>query len=358
MNLLDLLHADGFQLKRVATTGGGEYTCPCPFCGYEWYTFRVWPNKEDGRYWCRRCLKSGDGIQYLRDLKGMTYQEACHHLGQEPKAQRLTARPAPTAWTPKDKEAPGELWQKNARAFLDDAIRNLWAPAGASVRQWLHTEKGLSDDTIKKAMLGYAPEDLNASRALWGLPESESDRLWIPAGLVIPFLQGETVHRLRIRRENPTDGRRYIVVSGSSSAPTTWCHDKAGVVVVESELDGLLLDQEAGDLCAVVALGSAQAKPDRMTHDLLTAAPSILAAMDSDEAGARAAWQFWPTTYGPKVKRWPCVKGKDPSEARKNGLNIREWIIAGLFGNEDSFERFCIMTIDGRLPDQEAIRFI
>ena len=74
-----------------ATTGGGEYTCPCPFCGYEWYTFRVWPNKEDGRYWCRRCLKSGAGIQYLRDLKEMTNQEACHHLGQEPKAQRLTA---------------------------------------------------------------------------------------------------------------------------------------------------------------------------------------------------------------------------------------------------------------------------
>jgi hypothetical protein len=80
--------------------------------------------------------------------------------------------------------------------------------------------------------------------------------------------------------------------------------------------------------------------------------------MDSDEAGAKAAWQFWPETYGPKMKRWPCIKGKDPSEARKNGLNVREWIIAGLFGSEETFERFCIMTVDGGLSDQEAIRFI
>ncbi len=355
MNLLDLIRSDGGELKKAAMTNGGEYAGPCPFCGGR-DRFRVWPGS--GRYWCRGCDKAGDSIQYLRDKRGLSFQDACSYLGHDPGPRSGGPRPAPAAWKPKDKEAPGELWQKNARSFLDGAIKNLWAPAGASVRQWLNAEKSLSNDTIKKAMLGYAPEDLNASRAFWGLPEGENDRLWLPAGLVIPFLQGDNVHRLRIRRENPGDGQRYIVVSGSCMAPMTWGHDKAGVVVVESEIDGLLLNQEAGDLCGVVALGSAQAKPDPATHELLKAAPSILAAMDSDEAGAKAAWQFWPETYGPKVKRWPCIKGKDPSEARKNGLNVREWIIAGLFGNEDSFERFCIMTVDGGLSDQEAIRFI
>jgi len=38
-----------------------------------------------------------------------------------------------------------------------------------------------------------------------------------------------------------------------------------------------------------------------------------------------------------------------------NGLDLRAWVIAGLFGNEERFERFCIQTIDGGLSDREAL---
>ena len=131
--------------------------------------------------------------------------------------------------------------------------------------------------------------------------------------------------------------------------------DRAAVVIVESELDGLLLSQEAGDLAGLVALGTATAKPDRITHELLTTAAVILVSLDGDEAGAKAAWSFWLDTYGGKVRRWPCIGGKDQSEARLNGLDLRSWVVAGLFGNEERFERFCIMTIDGGLTDGEAL---
>jgi hypothetical protein len=59
-------------------------------------------------------------------------------------------------------------------------------------------------------------------------------------------------------------------------------------------------------------------------------AEKIVIALDSDYAGAKAAWKFWPETYGSKVRRWPCVLGKDPSEAWHNGLDIEAWIAVGI----------------------------
>ena len=362
MNLLELIQGDGFVLKRKASTNGGEYAGACPFCGYEWDTFRVWP--ESGRYWCRRCEKSGDAIQYLRDKKSLSYKEACHKLGVIAALNKYgsrSARKVKPNFTPKETQTPVDIWQGKAKTLLDGAINNLWSSAGESMREWLHTKKGLSDDTIKKAMLGFNSADICEPRANWGLETALNDdgtqrRQWIPSGLVIPCIDGDTVQRLRIRRDNPGEGSRYIVASGSSSAAVIIGKDKGTAVIVESELDALLLSQEVGDLVNVIALGSAQAKPDKNTDALLKAMPIILICLDTDEAGARASWKFWPETYGDKVKRWPTIHGKDASEARLNGLNIRDWIIAGMFGSEEKFERFCIQTVEGGLSDREAIQ--
>ena len=122
----------------------------------------------------------------------------------------------------------------------------------------------------------------------------------MPSGLVIPHIINGAVNRLRVRRDKPGDGARYICISGSSPSPMTMNLDGAATIIVESELDALLLSQEAGDLVGVVALGSAQAKPDKKTHEILKRASLILVALDADEAGAKASWSFWPATYGAK----------------------------------------------------------
>ena len=225
----------------------------------------------------------------------------------------------------------------------------------------MRLEKGLNDATIKGAGLGFNPADKYEPRATWGLdPAIKEDgtekKQWVPAGLVIPQVVNGDVHRLRIRRDEPGDGARYVIVSGSGTTPAAWNLERAAAVIVESELDGLLLNQEVGDLCAVVALGTATHKPDTATHKALKAAAVLLVALDTDEAGAKASWKFWPDTYGTKARRWPTVKGKDASEARLNGLGLRAWVIAGLFGSEERFERFCIQTIDGGMTDAEALR--
>jgi hypothetical protein len=183
----------------------------------------------------------------------------------------------------------------------------------------MHEEKGLQDETIRKAGLGFNPTTIYEQRSSWGLDPASKE--------------GGQSERLRIRRMKPGDDPRYAVASGSSMGPMVLGGGMKCIFVVESELDAWLISQEAGDLCGVIAMGSAQARPDRITHEVLTKAETILVALDSDDAGAKVAWSFWPEIYGNKVRRWPVVLGKDPSEAWKKGLDIRSWVLAGMSNN-------------------------
>lgn len=357
MNLLDMLSFDGSTLRKVATTHGGEYAGPCPFCGGN-DRFRVWPQQDDGRYWCRGCGKAGDAIQYLRDHRGLSFAEACKVMGRDLGPQPNGTQPAPSARAPRESTLPPDIWQTKAGAFLEMTQATLWTEEGKEARTLLHG-KGLTDDTIRAAGLGWNSQDCCRARESWGLPIEIKEngmpkRLWIPAGLVIPCYADDQLIRLRIRRQEGDS--RYYLIPGSDTGAMILNPDRAAVVILESELDGLLVSQEAGDLVTVIALGSAQIRPDQITHGVLTAAVVVLVCLDSDEAGAKAAWSFWSETYGRKVRRWPPIMGKDPSEAYRNGLNVRDWIIAGLFGTEAKFERWCIQTVDGGLTDAEALR--
>lgn len=357
MNLLSLIGSDGGTLRKVASTHGGEWAGPCPFCGGK-DRFRVWPEEKGGKWWCRGCDRHGDAIQWLRDFRGLSFLEACAFLGREPEPRGSAARPAPWQWEPRETTTPGDPWQEKALAFLEKARRTLWSDAGTGARAFLHG-RGLTDETIRAAGLGWNPKDLFIDRESWGLEPSLKEngtarRLWIPAGLVIPVMDEGKVARLRIRR--PEGEPRYYFVPGSDTRPMAWGLARPAAVILESELDGILLNQESGDLAGVVSLGTATAKPDRITHDALAKMEVILIALDSDDAGARASWNFWPDTYGKRAKRWPIPQGKDPAEGRGNGLDLREWTIAGIFGTIERFERFCIQTVDGGLSDREALK--
>ena len=355
MNLIDLIEADGVKLTRQGKTYRGR----CPFHDGKTETSLL-VDADAGKYHCFGCDQHGDAIQWLREKRGLSFVDACHYLGRDPGPRSSGPRPAPL-WEAREAKAPPDLWQEKGRSFLDGAIETLWSRHGDEMRRWLSDAKGLSSETIRAAGLGFNPADIFEPRATWGLETAINDkgnesRQWLPGGLVIANIVSESVHRLRIRRSYPGDGPRYVIVSGSSSAPMAWGRDKMAAVIVESELDGLLLNQEAGDLAGVVSMGSAQAKPDRITHEALTAAAVTLVSLDTDDAGAKAAWAFWPATYGRKAKRWPCIKGKDASDARLNGLSLRDWVIAGIFETEARFERFAIQTIDGGMTDREAMR--
>ena len=334
----------GLSFKKVAATHGGEYAGSCPWCGGN-DRFLIWPQYKGGRYWCRGCEKKGDGIQFIRDMHGLTFGEACKRLGITRgvyrRRQKMTvSTPERPFFKPKKSEPPPELWTQKAAAFLKYSQEKLWTPEGRTALEFLQA-KGLTEATIRRAGIGFNLSDLYRNRRGWGLPQKVNSYgtetlIWLPAGIVIPLAPsteqkgaGENMTRLRFRRFADT-GPRYVICAGSSVAPLVLEADKSIFTIVESELDAWLIWQETADLTGVVAMGSAVMKPDVAVHDLLTKAEIILNSLDYDEAGARQSWNWWDKAYGPKVIRWPTPFGKDPSDALQQGLNIREWIEAGI----------------------------
>jgi len=325
MNILDLLQIDGIQAEHVSK---GEYHSPCPECGGV-DRFSSWPDRQNsngryfaGRFCCRGCNWNGDGVNYLQKRKGLTFMQAVKKL-------ELNAGPMPEkiirVWTPApQKEAPGALWQSKANAFVVHCSEQLQGNSVAMA--WLKSERGLNPETVKASRLGWNSKDVYQSRESWGLPPGK--KIWLPAGLIIPNYTGDAVTRIRIRRsESPPDESRYRNVSGSNMQPMTLWADQQAVCVVESELDCLLINQEAGELVGVVGLGSAQIKPDAELHNRLMNAKTVLCSLDADGPGAKAV-SFW-RRY-PGFKRWMVVRGKDPTEQQKAGIAVDQWIKAGL----------------------------
>jgi len=334
MNIVELLQQDGIHPVDV---GRGEFHSPCPFCqGVD--RFSSWPERWNsngmnggGRGCCRQCGWNGDGISYLQKRRGLSFRDAVKVLGVDPgQMPERSARACSRAWQP---AAPGAAWQAQAGAFALSCQEQLQRNSGAMA--WLQDERGLSVETISRAGLGWNSQDKYASRLSWGLPEEisiktgKAKKVWLPGGLIIPLCDsaGQVV-RIRTRRSEPGQGARYVVVSGSDMQAMTLWTDQAAVAVVESELDALLVLQEAGELIGVVGLGSAAMKPDELLHRRLMAAERVLVCLDADQAGARAAWGHW--RIYPGFKRWPTIKGKDAAEQWRAGIPVKAWIQAGL----------------------------
>jgi DNA primase len=334
------------QLRKTASTHGGEYVGPCPSCGGR-DRFHVWPDKTDskrservGIYWCRSCGKAGDVIRFLVDFDGKTYAEAfaaiCEEMPSDGRHKYAAPQPQPaprpcTSNAPGEKRTPqSDTWLAKAAALVQHAQAEL--AANDFAQKWL-ARRGISADTAAAMRLGWLSEDRWRDRPAWGLsPEIKADgkakRLWIPGGLVIPLIdQDGAVRRIRIRRFGDQEPR-YVVVPGSSMVGMAHGFPNRAAVIVESELDAIMLAGLAPDLAAVVALGSASTKPGAQLLDELQRCAVVLVALDSDRAGAEA--MRWWREHLTASRRWPVPHGKDPGEAFASGVDIREWLKAGM----------------------------
>jgi hypothetical protein len=361
LNVLDLAQQKT-KLKKVSSTGGGEWQGPCPACGGT-DRFHVWPEKNGGQgaYWCRGCEKSGDAIQFLRDFEGKSFREACDYLNitmeeKDYHTKESGMRRTAPVFQPATHQAPADIWQERAQKFVSWAQENL--KQNKEVMAWL-AARGISAAAVDKYRLGWNPgkkgKDVYRPRQTWGLPveiiekTGKPKKLWIPIGLVVPYCPplagvsqsdgGGVVLRIRIRRpdeilerirrENPDkDPPRYYVVPGSSMATMIIGAERRVFVIVESELDAIACC-EAQDIAGAIAMGSSHAKPDAETYGILKQAKQILNALDYDKAGAQAM-QWWKEQLGDNCERWPVPQGKDPGEAYQLGTDLKKWIEAGL----------------------------
>lgn len=328
MGVLLIAIADGLNPRRVAATKGGEYHSPCPGCGGK-DRFIIW-NKLD-RYFCRQCKKAGDEIQYKRDFHGLTYKEACEKNGMVPKEKKTLLNNKNIAlYEPKIVQEPALEWKKQAFSFIQYCKDQLNKTPYA-----LELLKGrrLSKEFIDRFHLGWNPKTVWLNRSDWGMEAGEK-KLWVPKGLLIPTYDStfNNPSKLKVRRSEWVAGDKlpkYVEISGSAQRPSIYgCEIGKPIIVVESELDAILLQQCARDLCCSLALGGASKRPDSKTHSLLVNAPVIFFSLDVDSAGAMA-YRWWKQTY-PKIRLLLPPIGKSPGDALIAGIDLRKWISSEL----------------------------
>lgn len=230
-------------------------------------------------------------------------------------------------------QTPSDQWQSRARKYLEEAVCHLWAAEGHRWAGWLKEIRGLNEVTVRTYQLGLQPIDRWEERESWGLESVMKDngrrkKLWLPEGLVIPYFIGDQISQISFRRKKSADGPRYLHLEGSQSHPMVLQPQRDILIMVESALDGFLLDQEAGGLAGVVILGSAQGQPDKELAALLRSRRLLLLALDADAAGARG--HRWWLEHFPNSRRWPPIRGKDPGEMLKQGIDLRLWIEVGI----------------------------
>ena len=340
MTILDLIPG---RIVKASSAKGGEYHGPCPVCGGR-DRFHAWPAQgEHGTYWCRGCDIAGDAIQYLRDVEGLSFRQACEKLGKDVEVTRA-AQPRterPLGFQPATVVAPADLWQGKATILMEYCHAKLLE--NKEQLTWL-SARGITVDLVAHYRLGWNPADIWRERRAWGLEEEikpetgKPKKLWLPKGLVIPVLDKYRAVQLRIRR--PEGEPRYYVVPGSSRQPLVSRLDAQAYMVVESGLDAILLDAVAGDLAGIIAMHNDSAKPPAGLFEILTGSLHISVAMDSDKptrnkatgklesAGAKAS-RWWLQQFH-QAERTPVIGGKDPGEAFKAGVDLRAWVLAGL----------------------------
>ena len=367
MNILELISSStGFTFKKKTSK---EYGGPCFNCGGGRDRFSILPDED--KFICRKCKVVGDSITFMMKHGNKTYLEACQALDipVQPKKMRDSSLDVtPHTWEPREDTKPSAEWQEKAKAQLFQAYKFLMSNHWEAKihRKWLN-DRGISNDLIKSARMGWSLNTATFSRESWGLaPEltqkGKNKQIWMPAGLIIPYFQDGELIRLRIRQDNPTRGDRFIMVPGSSmnfmaypagdlkTLPGGQTHnsdidrapccsvDKTPIFIVEAELDGLLLQDQlnkstpgnAPSRGRVCAIGNSSTRPNQAAHDIISKAPQVLMCLDNDEAGdVETVWHRHQYIRA-KDCRIPKEYGKDPGEAYEAGFDFAEWFDAAL----------------------------
>lgn len=305
------------ELAESATTlhPGKEYAGPCPFCGGR-DRFHIDPERDQWR--CRGCMpRWSDAIKYVRMRDSVGYLEACRRLRVEPgerQARGIVARPAPPE--------PSPEWRAAAEEVVHAGQSALWRSLGGVTALRYLRKRGLNDDVIRAAELGFSlNEKWVCALRVYGL------------AILIPWRVAGQLWQIKARFLYSNDPKYKAITWGR---PTGWPAGQAHLYgadtmagrdigfLVEGEFDALLLHQEAGDLAGVGTLGSCAAPfPARAARHLLPL-QRIVVAYDADDAGRDGARRLQAQFRSFERAEVPC--GKDVGEFHQAGGSLRDWV--------------------------------
>lgn len=141
---------DYVQLKK---TGAQNFTGLCPFHKEKSPSFSVHATRQF--YHCFGCSESGDVFSFIQKIENISFPEAIRRVAEKmgvPVPQHAYSGPGEAA----DGKQRGILLDlhEKACAFFEEYLRR---PEGARAREYL-AGRGLSEDTIRRFRIGFAPD--------------------------------------------------------------------------------------------------------------------------------------------------------------------------------------------------------
>jgi DNA primase len=307
----------------------------CPFPGHKHGDRNpslVVTNGDPSRppFWkCFSCSKQGNAVKWVMEFRGVSYKDACQFLKLPPPDRGHRPSFEPPVQQPDI--PPGEIWQARAQLLIKRAVDVLWSSQGAGARAWLRA-RGLMDETIHKARLGYIPKDFIDAPKAWGI-ENKKTSLFLPAqSILIPGLVAGKVWYLKRRKLHPRDDKDRYGPQVDGGKVALYGADRIApdrpAVFCEGEFDALLLQQEIGDLASVITLGGASGRLNLATWGLYLMRPSsFLLAYDVDRAGVEGQDKLAWLHNSQRLKIPQLQPGdKDLTDFHKSGGNLRSLI--------------------------------
>lgn len=161
---------DYIQLKK---TGAQNFTGLCPFHKEKSPSFSVHATRQF--FHCFGCSASGDVFSFVQKIENISFPEAIRRVAEKmgvPVPRQSLSGPGEAA-DAKQRAILLELHEK-ACSFFEEYLRR---PEGARAREYL-AGRGLSDETIRRFRIGYAPDSGFLLRdRLRGLADEETLRL-------------------------------------------------------------------------------------------------------------------------------------------------------------------------------------
>jgi DNA primase len=283
---------------------GNDLVGLCPFHSEKTPSFHVHPDK--GFFKCFGCGAGGDVITFLSKLENLSFPDAVRVLAQKA-GVALEPETPQAVRTRSEREAIYEA-NRVATAFYERMLR---APSAEPARAYCE-RRGISQASIEKFHLGYAPDSWNAltdelrrngvdpaiaekagllKRGERGYYDFYRDRLIVPTyattGEVIAFggrALGDAEPKYLNTSTTPvyTKGRHLFALNVARRAAA---HDRT-LIVVEGYLDCIALHQ-AGFENAVASLGTSFTEDQ--AKELRKYADGIYLCFDGDTAGNAAA---------------------------------------------------------------------
>ena len=139
---------DFVTLKRA----GATYKACCPFHNEKTPSFVVSPSK--GIFKCFGCGKSGTAVGFVMEHESMTYVEALRYLAKKYNVEIVETEETAEDIAKRQRNESLLLVSEYAGKFFVDS---LGTPEGQTIGYQYFRSRGLTDDTIRKYGLGWAP---------------------------------------------------------------------------------------------------------------------------------------------------------------------------------------------------------